>query len=38
MEMVMDAQAENPNAHALNYMAVVGGGENCVVIQDTLKR
>ena len=36
MEMVMDAQAENPNAHALNYMAVVGGGENRVVIQDTL--
>ena len=36
MEMILDAQTDNPNAHALNYMKVVGGGNDTVVVQDTL--
>jgi glycerol-3-phosphate dehydrogenase len=36
LELVMDAEAENPRAHALNYVSVVGGSEDTIIIRDEL--
>lgn len=34
VEMVVDAEAANPQAHALNYVGVVGGGGDRVELRD----
>ncbi|MEM6529304.1 MAG: glycerol-3-phosphate dehydrogenase/oxidase [Chloroflexota bacterium] len=36
LEMIMDAEAANPNAHALNYMSVIGGADDTVTLKDEL--
>jgi len=36
MEMVLDAEAESQNAQALNYMSMVGGQENTLILRDEL--
>lgn len=36
IELVLDAEAENPKAHALNYMSMVGGAEDNIIIRDEL--
>ncbi|HET9910176.1 MAG TPA: glycerol-3-phosphate dehydrogenase/oxidase [Anaerolineales bacterium] len=34
VELVLDAEAANPNAHALNYMTMVGGSEDTIILRD----
>lgn len=36
VEMVLDAEAENPNARALNYVSMVGGDEGTILLRDEL--
>jgi len=36
VEILLDAESENPNAHALNYMSMVGGSEDTIIIRDEL--
>lgn len=36
VELVLDAEAENPNARALNYVSMAGGGEDTILIRDEL--
>ena len=36
IELVLDAEASNPNAHALNYMTMVGGSEDTIILRDEL--
>jgi glycerol-3-phosphate dehydrogenase len=36
IELIMDAEAEAPNAHALNYMSMVGGHEDTIILRDEL--
>jgi glycerol-3-phosphate dehydrogenase len=36
VELVLDAEAENPNARALNYVSMVGGSEDTILIRDEL--
>src|SRR6185436_14262842 len=36
LELVMDAEAESPNARALNYMSMVGGHEDTLILRDEL--
>ncbi len=36
IELVLDAEADNPNAHALNYVSMVGGSEDTIIIRDEL--
>ena len=36
VEILLDAEAENPNAHALNYVSMVGGSEDTILIRDEL--
>ena len=36
MELLLDAEAENPNARALNYVSMVGGAENTIILRDEL--
>ena len=36
LELVLDAEAENPRARALNYLSVVGGTEATIIIRDEL--
>jgi len=36
VELVLDAESENPNAHALNYMSMVGGSEDTIILHDEL--
>lgn len=36
VELVLDAEAENPNAHAFNYMSMVGGSEDTIILRDEL--
>src|SRR5258705_3166407 len=36
IELVLDAEAENPKAYALNYMSMVGGTEDTIIIRDEL--
>lgn len=36
VELVLDAEAENPKANALNYMSMVGGSEETIILRDEL--
>ena len=36
VEMVLDAESYNPNAHALNYLTMVGGTEDTIILRDEL--
>lgn len=36
LELVLDAEAENPNARALNYVSMVGGSEDTIMLRDEL--
>ena len=36
LELVLDAEAENSNAHALNYVSMVGGSEDTIILRDEL--
>lgn len=36
MELIMDAEAANPNARALNYVSLVGGAGDSVTLKDEL--
>ncbi|MBK8617450.1 MAG: glycerol-3-phosphate dehydrogenase/oxidase [Anaerolineales bacterium] len=36
LELVLDAEADNSNAHALNYVSMVGGGQDSIVLRDEL--
>ncbi len=36
LELVLDAEMENQNAHALNYVSMVGGSENTIILRDEL--
>lgn len=36
IELILDAEAENPNARALNYLSMVGGSENTIILRDEL--
>ena len=34
IELILDAEAYNPGAHALNYMTMVGGSEDTIILRD----
>ena len=36
LEVLLDAEQENSRAHALNYMSMVGGMENMIILRDEL--
>lgn len=36
LELVLDAEAENRKAHALNYMSMIGGTEDTIIVRDEL--
>lgn len=36
VELLLDAEAENPNANALNYVSMVGGSEDIIILRDEL--
>ncbi len=36
LELVLDAEADNPNAHALNYVSMVGGEKDSILLRDEL--
>lgn len=36
VEVLLDAEVENPNARALNYVSMVGGQEDTILIRDEL--
>jgi len=36
VELVLDAESESPDAHALNYMSMVGGQEDTLILRDEL--
>lgn len=36
VEVMLDAEHENSNAHAFNYMSMVGGMENMIIVRDEL--
>ncbi|HEX6269284.1 MAG TPA: glycerol-3-phosphate dehydrogenase/oxidase [Anaerolineales bacterium] len=36
VELLLDAEAENPKANALNYMSMVGGSEDTIILRDEL--
>ena len=36
IELILDAEAANPNAHALNYVNMVGGSEATIILRDEL--
>ncbi len=36
IELILDAEAENVNARALNYLSMVGGAENTIILRDEL--
>jgi glycerol-3-phosphate dehydrogenase len=36
VELLLDAESENPNARALNYMSMVGGSEDTIILRDEL--
>lgn len=36
IELILDGEAENSNAHALNYVSMAGGGEDTVLLRDEL--
>jgi glycerol-3-phosphate dehydrogenase len=36
LEALLDAEAENPNARALNYMSMIGGTEDTLLLRDEI--
>jgi glycerol-3-phosphate dehydrogenase len=36
IELILDARADHPNAHALNYVSMVSGSEDTVLLRDEL--
>ncbi|MFN8410976.1 MAG: glycerol-3-phosphate dehydrogenase/oxidase [Anaerolineales bacterium] len=36
LEQILDAEAENPNAHALNYVSMVQGQKDTILLRDEL--
>src|SRR5215207_5880545 len=36
IELILDAEAANPNAHALNYANMVGGSEDTIILRNEL--
>ena len=36
LELLLDAEAENPNAHALNYVSMIAGAEDTLMLRDEL--
>jgi glycerol-3-phosphate dehydrogenase len=36
IELILDGESENPNAHALNYVSMVGGSEDTIILRDEL--
>jgi len=36
VELILDAETENPNARALNYVSMVGGSEDTIILRDEL--
>ncbi len=36
VDLVLDAEAENPNARALNYVSMIGGSEDTIMLRDEL--
>jgi len=36
LELLLDAEAENPNAHAFNYVSMIGGSDDTVILRDEL--
>jgi glycerol-3-phosphate dehydrogenase len=36
LELVLDAESENPKSHALNYVSMIGIGENALILRDEL--
>ena len=36
VDLVLDAEAENPNARALNYVSMIGGSEDVIMLRDEL--
>ncbi len=36
LEIMLDAEAENPNARALNYVSLIGGDKNKITLKDEL--
>ncbi|WKZ47587.1 MAG: glycerol-3-phosphate dehydrogenase/oxidase [Anaerolineales bacterium] len=36
IELILDAESENPNARALNYVSMVGGSEDTIILRDEL--
>ena len=36
MEILLDAEAENPQARALNYVSMVGGTDDTIIVRDEL--
>jgi len=36
VELLLDAEGENPEAHALNYVSMVGGSEDRIILRDEL--
>jgi len=36
LELILDAESENPNAHALNYVSMVGGSDDTIIVRDEL--
>jgi glycerol-3-phosphate dehydrogenase len=36
IEALLDAEAENPNARALNYVSMIGGGEDSLMLRDEM--
>lgn len=36
IELILGTESENPNAHALNYVSMVGGSENMIILRDEL--
>ncbi|HET6595541.1 MAG TPA: glycerol-3-phosphate dehydrogenase/oxidase [Anaerolineales bacterium] len=36
MDLILDAEFENPNARALNYVGMIGGSEDIIMLRDEL--
>lgn len=36
VDLILDAEAENPNARALNYVSMIGGSEDTLLLRDEL--
>ena len=36
VDLILDAEAENPNARSLNYVSMIGGSEDTILLRDEL--